>query len=157
MHAARVRDGIPARSAAPLPELSDKHLLDPLTLSLHIHRMDQKFITVAHQHVKRALIHLLLRKLLPAIRHDKIAIVSHAAAQVQHKMFSPHCPADLVQMLHIDMAIPKHIRSHNHMGSSRLEIRGGIVSIDATADLESPGISCKRTQRLIPVLLIIRA
>ena len=135
-------------------ELHQLHFY-PGSLSLHIHRMNQKFITVGRKFFNRLFRYGYLCKFLPAVCHDIILSVFFPTAQIQNQMFPSYCTLQFFQILPVDHSILKYIRSNDHMTGTGIQKALCIVLPDPAADLHPTRIGFQCFYRLLSCDFII--
>ena len=89
-------------------------------------------------------------KVLPAIRHHVVGIVTSATAQVQHEPLPPNRSNQILQATLIDATLVKYVGSDDHVAGAATEVGFRILRSDPATNLHPPR---KRRQGRIGCLL----
>ena len=141
--------GIGCRNVTVFSKHQSDFLFNSIRLSLHVHGMNQKFITMGRKLCNGLFVQHDIRIVLPAVGHNIITAISFAAAQIQNQMLFRNRLFHLLQPLIMKLPTLKYIGRHNNMTGARFQVLSCIFRSDSASDLEPSGIYLKSLHGLL--------
>src|ERR1043166_1846932 len=118
-------------------EKFDQAHIDPAAESFNIDGVHQKLAAILGEFNQRITRDGQVSKLLPAIGHDEVLVVTDATAQVKNQAFRANGTGEVFEPEPIDAAFTKNPGGYDDMRGTVVEKGGGILERNSAADLQA--------------------